>query len=68
MSEEFDAGVVAGKAEARKTIVDAIIANPNLVAECTFVNDVGNSIFMQAKFLGKIDGTWVDPVVPDEEV
>jgi hypothetical protein len=68
MSEEYDAGVVAGKAEERKKIVDAIIANPNLVSECTFVNNANNTIFMAAKFLGKIDGTWVDPVVPDEEV
>ena len=68
MSEEYDAGVVAGKAEERKKIVDALIANPNLVAECTFVNNVGMTVFMVAKFLGKIDGTWADPVVPDEEV
>jgi hypothetical protein len=67
MSEEYDAGVVAGKAEERKKIIDAIVANPNLVAECTFVNEAGGTIFMAAKFIGKLNGTWVDPVVPDEE-
>lgn len=66
MSEEYDAGVVAGKAEERKKIVNALIANPNLVAECTFVNDANNTIFMVAKFLGTLDGTWVDRVAPDE--
>jgi hypothetical protein len=67
MSEEYDAGVAAGKAEERKKIVDALVANPNLVAECTFVNDANNTIFMSAKFIGKLNGTWVDRVVPDEE-
>jgi hypothetical protein len=68
MSEEYDAGVVAGKAEERAKVLDAIVANPNLVAECTFVNASGKSIFMTTKFTAIIDGTWVDPVVPDEEV
>jgi hypothetical protein len=66
MSEEYDAGVVAGKAEERRAIMNAIVSNPNLVAECTFVNDVGNTVFMPAKFIGKLDGTWVDPVIPDD--
>jgi hypothetical protein len=67
MSEEYNAGVVAGKAEERKAIIEALKANPGLVAECTFVNDANNTVFMPAKFIGKLDGTWVDPVVPDED-
>jgi len=67
MSEEYDAGVVAGKAAERKAIIEAIMANPGLIAECTFVNDASNTIFMPAKFIAKLDGTWVDPVVPEEE-
>lgn len=67
MSEDYDAGVVAGKAEERRAIINAIVTNPNLIAECTLLNEAGNSVFMAAKFIGKLDGTWVDPVIPDEE-
>lgn len=67
MSEEYDAGVVAGRAEERKAIITAIIANPELINECMLVNDAGNTVFMVAKFIGKLDGTWVDREVPEEE-
>ena len=66
MNEEYDAGVLAGKAEERRAIIDAIVANPGLIAECTLLNEAGNSVFMAAKFIGKLDGTWVDPVIPEE--
>jgi hypothetical protein len=65
MSEEFEAGKVAGKAEERKKIIDAIIADPNLIPSCYYTNPVGLNIFMSAKFDAIIDGTWVDPVTPD---
>lgn len=63
MSEEYDAGVVAGKQQERRKIADAIIANPNLIASCTHVNETGASVFMVAKFYQLLDGTWVEPEV-----
>jgi hypothetical protein len=66
MSEEFEAGRVAGKAEERQKILDAIAADPNLIPSCYYTNPVGLNIFMAAKFTAIIDGTWVERVIPDE--
>lgn len=63
--EGYNAGMVVGAVDERLKIIRAILDNPNLVAECSFINDAGNLIFMPAKFISKLDGT-PDPTLRED--
>jgi hypothetical protein len=61
----YNEGLINGAQQERLKIIRAILSNPLLVSECSHTNDVGNTIFIPARFIAALDGT-PDPTIRED--